>query len=588
VIALGLGAFIFFVEPQLRPPPTTPKPVLPGFNARNVTNLSILPISADEIRVEATNGAWQILRPLDYPARSAAPNALLAALEKLMPDAVISGREVRERPTGAAAFGLEPAQITLTLLADGTRHQLLFGSRTAPGDQVFLQVVGSEGVYVVGADILKFLPTSANAWRDPALISLRSLALNRITVTNGSTVIELQLVSTNQTWRMTRPRAQRVNSERMADLIANLVKLRASQFVTDDPAADREGLGLQPPALSVGFFLGTNLTTMLHFGKSPTNDAKLVYARRQGFPTVTTVDKELTAGWLAPVNDYRDRRLLELDTPPDYIELNGQESFALQRQADGNWRVPGQSMPVDAAAAGEILATVTNLMITNFAQDVVIGPDLPKFGLAAPVREIRFYQTPMPAGNGTNLLLASLAFGSQRDGNIFVRRADEDSIYEVPAIGLTPLPTAAFQLRSRRLWSFSESNVAQVTIRQGALSRTLVRSGTNSWSLAPGSQGEILSDAVEETVHRLGELSALAWVARGETNLPSLRFDTNSIALTVELKNGTKHAVSFGGPSPSGYPCAAVNFDGEPWICDIPIGLHYLIRTHLGLAEAKR
>ena len=96
------------------------------------------------------------------------------------------------------------------------------------------------------------------------------------------------------------------------------------------------------------------------------------------------------------------------------------------------------------------------------------------------------------------------------------------------------------------------------------------------------------SDAVEETVHRLGELAALAWVGRGETNLGVLGFSTNSIALTVELRNETKHAVSFGGPSPSGYPCAAVTFENEPWICEIPIGLHYLVRTHLGLAENSR
>ena len=32
------------------------------------------------------------------------------------------------------------------------------GAKTAPGDQVFLQVVGVEGVYVVDADFLKYLP----------------------------------------------------------------------------------------------------------------------------------------------------------------------------------------------------------------------------------------------------------------------------------------------------------------------------------------------------------------------------------------------------------------------------------------------
>lgn len=585
VIAAGLAAFILLVLPRLQTPPAAPQPVLPGFNGRGVTNISILPINSDEIRAEATNGGWRLVRPVDYPAQTSGPGALLAALEKLMPDAIITGREVLERPDGVASFGLEPAQISVTLLAEGTRHQLLFGSRTAPGDQVFMQVVGTEGVYIVGADILKLLPTGAGVWRDPSLLNLRTLAFNRITVTNGATVMELLLVSTNQTWRMTRPRAQRVNSERMADLIANLVKLRARQFVTDDPAADREALGFHPPLLSVVFSLGTNLNTLLHFGKSPTNDAKLVYARLGGWPTVMTVDKELIVPWLAPVNEYRDRHLLALETPPDVIEFNGTEPFLVHRQPDQTWRVTDRSFRVDPAAMTEILATVTNLWITNFVQDVVIDPDLPKFGLGSPAREIRFHRTSAGDNGLTNIPIVSLAFGSQQDGRIFVRRGDEDSIYEIAAAGIASLPTTAMQLRERRLWSFSEEDVVRVVITQGELTRTVVRQGTNSWSLAPGSQGEILSEAIEETVHRLGELSALAWVGQGETNLAAFGFGGKDLTLRVELKNGTQPTLTFGGLSPGGYPCAAVVLDGEPWICEIPIGLHYLVRAHLGPGE---
>lgn len=584
VIAAGLAAFLLFIEPRLRPPPSTPQPVLPGFNARGVTNIIIQPLGGLEIRANGTNGAWRLHRPVEYPAVASGPGALLAALEKLMPDAVIGGREARQRPEGIAAFGLEPAQVALTLYGDGTRYQVLFGARTAPGDQVFVQVVGSENVYVVPVDILKLVPTVAAPWRDPALVNLRSLALNRITVTNGPTLLELQLVSTNQTWRMIRPRAQRVNSERMADLIANLVKLRAREFVTDDPAADLEALGLQPPALSVAFRLGTNLTMMLHFGKNPTNDAKLVYARMDGLPTVVTVDGALLAPWLAPVNEYRDRQLLPLEALPDVIELQGGETFALERQLDQSWAVAGQKFPVDPAAAGEILTTLTNLIITNFVQDVVIDAELPKFGLAPPVRTINLWRR----ATGTNLPLASLAFGSQQEGHIHVRRADEDSIYEVAAAGFAQLPVKPLQLRQRRLWSFTEDQVDRITATQQGRSRTLIRQGTNSWALAPGSQGEIFSEAVEETVHRLGDLSVLAWVGRGEADRTRLGFDAASLGLVIELKNGTKHTLSFGGPSPAGYPCVAVTLEGEPWIGEVPIGVHYLVRTHLGLGESAR
>ena len=43
---------------------------------------------------------------------------------------------------------------------------------------------------------------------------------------------------------------------------------------------------------------------------------------------------------------------------------------------------------------------------------------------------------------------------------------------------------------------------------------SLIRTGTNQWSLAAGSQGIIDPPAVEETVHRLGQLTAAGWIGR--------------------------------------------------------------------------
>jgi len=280
--------------------------------------------------------------------------------------------------------------------------------------------------------------------------------------------------------------------------------------------------------------------------------------------------------------------LLALEAVPDLIEFRGDEPFTLQRQPDRSWRVVGQPFPADPASVDELLTTLTNLVITNFVQDVVIDPDLPKFGLATPSREIRLFKTAASSSGPTNIPIASLAFGSRQAGGIFVRRADEDSVYEVGLAAYERLPASPLQLRDRRIWNFTEDGVTRVTTAQDGRTRTVLRLGTNSWSLAPGSQGEIFSEAIEETVHRLGELSVLAWVGCGETNLAQFGFSTNSLSLAIELKNGKTNSVAFGGPSPGGYPCASLLLDGEPWIGEIPIGLHYLVRTHLGLTGNER
>ena len=42
------------------------------------------------------------------------------------------------------------------------------------------------------ADLLKFIPRRADDWRDTTLINLQGLAFDRLAVTNGATIFELQ------------------------------------------------------------------------------------------------------------------------------------------------------------------------------------------------------------------------------------------------------------------------------------------------------------------------------------------------------------------------------------------------------------
>ena len=76
----------------------------------------------------------------------------------------------------------------------------------------------------------------------------------------------------------------------------------------------------------------------------------------------------------------------------------------------------------------------------------------------------------------------------------------------------------------------------------------------NKWSLAPGSQGIINPPAIEETAHRLGELTAAGWVGRNMTKPEKFGFNTDNLQITVELKNGEKHTVDFGAEIPPRKP----------------------------------
>src|SRR5205823_186310 len=163
---------------------------------------------------EITNGRWQWTAPVRYPAQAASIEAFLATLEGLTPATRLTVAELKDRPNWEEEFGLAPEQSSIFVMQEDYRAQLKVGKKTAPGDQVFLQVAGKEGVFVVDAELLKYVPAKADDWRDARLVNLNSFLFDRVAVTNGPTIFQLQRDG-NKTWRLITPNPARANSSRI-------------------------------------------------------------------------------------------------------------------------------------------------------------------------------------------------------------------------------------------------------------------------------------------------------------------------------------------------------------------------------------
>jgi hypothetical protein len=576
VVAAVLFASIYFLDRFMRPAAVSMAGVLPGLQPAAVTSLQVIPSGALEICAVRTNNSWQLAKPVGYPAQPAAIETLLAALQRLAPATRISPGELREHRTADADFGFDPPRISITVTAADQRWQLQVGNRTAPGDQVFLRVVGTDSAFVADADWLKFLPHTASDWRSTALVAAEANDCNAIVLTNGTKVIELRCDSTNHFWRMIRPLQARADNARITDALQQLQAAQVAQFVTD-AAVDLTAFGLQPAELDVWLNRGTNLISALHAGKSATNDPAQIYAAREGWDAVFTTAKEPLALWRGTVNDFRDPHLLELTAPVAEIAVQGPHAFTLQREGTNGWEIVGEKFPADTDSVQDFLRTLAGLRVTEFVKDVVTAPDLPAYGLATPQFQISL----RAAVGDTNAILAQLAFAVQTNG-VFVRRADEDFIYAVAPEDFNRLPESGWELRDRRIWNFSETNVAQITLRQSGQTRVMVRNGANKWSLAPGSQGMIYPPEIEESMHRLGELTALGWVGRNVTEPEKIGLAPDNLEITVELKSGEKFTTAFGTELPKAHTAlAAVTLDGERWAYVFPPVLYQFVLNYL-------
>jgi hypothetical protein len=583
IIAAGLFVFIFFFERHWRQPAPGPAPLLPNFTAEAVTSIKVRPANLPEIRADRTNAAWWLKQPVNFPGQASRIEALLAGLEHLVPVAVISAGELLRHPKADEEFGFDNPQTSLDLQQGDSSTRLKFGRPTAPGDQVFVQVVGGIDIYVVDAELMKLLPGSANDWRDPALVDLRPLGFDRISITNAGKVIELQSDPANKLWRITSPLPARADAGRLLLSLQKLQGLSISGFISDDPRADLEGFGLSPPGWSLAFARGTNKVALLQFGK--TNAAGHLFARRAGLNSVVTVPPESLAPWCEPFSEFRDRHLLALPAELREIEVRAAENFILQRDATHTWHLASEKFPVDSALVNDFLATLDRLEIVQFVQDAVTNPDLARYGLTSPVQQVIFKAPAAPGA--TNPTLIHLAFATNAAGeNIYAHRADEDSVYAVKRADFQNLPIAGWQLRQRRIWNFPENDLARVVIHQNGKTRELIRHGTNSWAFAAGSQGIINGLAVEYAARGFGELAATAWVARGAAAREArYGITTNALTLTFELKRGEKFDLQFGVLSPAQYPYARVTLDGEPWVFEFSTALFELVLNYLTIPE---
>lgn len=578
-IAASLFAVIVTIEKFGPKPPPAVVALLPDFQAGLVTSVQLGLSDQSEIQAVRTNGTWQLIKPITYPAQAASIETLLVVLQQLAPAMVIPGSEVRQRKDADQEFGFAKPQAALTLKTRDKMTPILIGSRTAPGDQVYVHIAGLEGVYLVDATLLKLLPRNADDWRDTALADLQRILFDRVNISNTVTSLEVQRDPSNHLWRVTRPMSARADNQRINLGLQKLNATRVTKFVTDDPKADLESFGLNSPELELTLGQETNVVAAYQFGRSPTNDSTQIFARRVGLNTIVTVPTDLLELWRGPLQQFRDSRVVSFARPVDQIEFMGSEPFTVQRKSSNAWQMAESPLPVDAGLMDSVITALGNISIEQF-KDSITESDLPRYGLDEPFRKVTVSSVITNGGSSTNLVLAALSFGTT-NGEFFVRRADENPVYAVPASEMQKIPAHPWQLRERRIWNFTENDVVRVFLQQGDQKVELRRGGTNSWVLAPGSQGIITEGGVEETVHRLGELAVTAWVGRGEGLRERFGFSTNGVSLTLELKNHVKHTVEFGGESPDQYPYAVVTLDNEPWFFEFPLALQKYMLFYL-------
>jgi hypothetical protein len=578
VLALGLFAFIYFFERHTldtEQQGLQAAKLFPRFDPARTSGIDIIR-SNGVIRVERTNGQWRLLDPV-YPAQSTAVESWLALFNSLNRRAYISAEELSSQPGGAAAFGLEDPQVTVVIQQGEDRLRLRLGAKTPIGEKLYLKQVGSAGIYVTESTLLDRLPSSAADWRDPLFLKLGGVKFDRLTVRAGvAREFSVERSADGRLWRLATPRSARADSSLVELLLQQLQNAHVGQFVNDRPGSDLEPYGLQSPEVTLAFAQGTQVGLTVDFGKTATNNPAFVYARRSNYPMIVTVPGAVVERLRAPYSDFLDKRLVEFSAEEaDRIEVRAAETFAVEKQANGGWLiVEPATAPADPALVQGCLNQLNSLQIIDTVKEVVtdLDPDLPKYGLSPPARVYT-----VRSRLSTNGPLARIDFGTtNQTDRVYVRRGDEKSVYTTRQKESLRLPQAAFELRDRRIWSFTTNQVSAVTITVRGRTYRLQRTN-GRWTFTGASQGIVNTFALEEAVFRFGQLWSMAWIARGTIDPAGYGFANPPDQLAIDVVSGDKMqtlTVKFGARSASGGPFAMVELEGAPTVFECPFRIY--------------
>jgi hypothetical protein len=323
-------------------------------------------------------------------------------------------------------YGLEDGKEALRIEVDtagsgekkeGSREVLLVGKRVPGREQVYVRVLGDDGVEQIS---LKQIEAIDKALADPAKIRSRDLSAldpksaDLVTLQQGADEVKLSKAEGQQDWKLQAGSGpvQKANGKAVQSLLDAVQGKNAILTFYDPPAAEQqkfdEEWGLAKAATILKVFTAAvdkegkekkdaKPAVTLGFGKV---DGEVVYVKRT-LPDGTVSRFALVKAILEKVRPEEGAALAYLDptlpSPPietvTEIELKrGHDKLTLVKEKsfpDSHWYIKDPSEPsgrrlADAARVNAVLGVLHQLQAKKWVEKIGPKTDLAKFGLKSP------------------------------------------------------------------------------------------------------------------------------------------------------------------------------------------------------------
>ena len=378
IAALGLGAYIYFVEMKRDPAAadTAAKEKVFSVESGAITEVQVRAEEGDVTTLRKEGDAWQITAPETLEADTTEVSGLVSTLESLERQRVIA-----ENPESVDQYGLAEPRITVSFktAADAAEKRLQIGRRTPTGGDLYARVEGDPRVFLISSYLEDSLNKTTFELRDKSILDVDTASVETLTV-EAQGAKPMTFAKKDAAWRITAPIDAKADFSTVDGLVSRVATGRMKSIVAADAAAaDLKKFGLAAPQATITIGTGSSRAT-LALGSKPEDDETSVYARDLSRPIVFTVDAALVDDAKKAPADLRAKDIFEFRsfsaTSAD-LTWNGQTvTFAKEKPTDTEqsstvdvWKLKApEAKDVDQTKVTDLLTTLSNLVADSFVE----------------------------------------------------------------------------------------------------------------------------------------------------------------------------------------------------------------------------
>jgi len=384
VLALGLGAYIYFVESKRDPSEAEKKAKVFTVDPAKIEELEVHSSSGAVTTLKKTSDHWAIVSPAPAPVDEPAVTSLVDALGSMQVDKVLD-----ENPTALAPFGLDPARysVAFKVAGDTSTHRINIGNKTPTGSSLYARVDGQNRLFLATAVQDDTLNRSTFDLRDKRVLVFARDSVDSVSLA-AKGLPAIALTKKNTEWHIASPIDARADFSPVDGLIGRLDQVHMLSLVSEgaEPtAAELKTYGLDTPQLVATIGAGSSKATLAIGAKK--DDGNL-YARDLSRPMVFTVEPALLTDLTKKADDLRVKDVFQFKSySANSLEITHGAtvvSYSKKKPASGTPDAAAQDVwaatkpvakDVNQTAMTDFLNTLTSLRVDRFVDKAPASGD---------------------------------------------------------------------------------------------------------------------------------------------------------------------------------------------------------------------